>query len=51
VKLEAIDNTENKVVMQVEGLDYVGETVWLGFRPEIIHLFDKEAPLSYECTE
>lgn len=45
VKLEDLENTEIKVVAPVEGAEYVGGTIWLEFRPEIIHLFDKETPI------
>ncbi len=45
VNLEDVDSTEIKVVVPIERVVYVGETVWLQFRPEIIHLFDKEAPI------
>jgi multiple sugar transport system ATP-binding protein len=45
VKLGDIDSTEIKVVIPVERAVRVGETVWLEFRPEIIHLFDKETAI------
>jgi multiple sugar transport system ATP-binding protein len=44
-KLEDLDNTKIKVVAPVEGAVYVGGTIWLEFKPEIIHLFDKETPI------
>ncbi|GAJ07716.1 unnamed protein product, partial [marine sediment metagenome] len=45
VKLEDVDSTEIKVVVPIERVVHVGKTVWLEFRPEIIHLFDKETPI------
>lgn len=44
-KLEDLDNTKIKVVAPVERAVHVGGTIWLEFRPEIIHLFDKETPI------
>lgn len=45
VGLEDRDNTEVKVVVPVETAGHVGDTVWLEFSPEIIHLFDKDTPI------
>lgn len=45
MKLEDLDNTEIKVVAPIERVVHVGKTVCLEFRPEIIHLFDKETPI------
>ena len=45
VRLEDLDNTKIKVVVPVESAAYLEGTVWLGFRPEIIHLFDKETSI------
>jgi multiple sugar transport system ATP-binding protein len=47
VKLEDVGNTEIKVATPGERLVQAGETVWLGFRPETIHLFDKETTISH----
>jgi len=48
VKLENLDNTEVMLLVPGERLGQVGESVWLGFSPEIIHLFDKEINISIE---
>jgi multiple sugar transport system ATP-binding protein len=45
VELEDFNNTRVKVVVPLERAGYVGDTVWLELRPEIIHLFDKEVPI------
>ncbi len=45
VGLEDRDNTEVKVVVPMEIAGHVGDTVWLEFSPEIIHLFDKDTPI------
>jgi multiple sugar transport system ATP-binding protein len=45
VKLEDGDGTDIKVLISGQSLSHVGETVWLEFKPETIHLFDKETPL------
>lgn len=45
VELKDLNNTRIKVVVPVERAGYAGDTVWLEFRPEIIHLFDKETPI------
>ena len=45
VKLENLDNSEIKIVIPGERAASVGETVWPEFRPEILHLFDKETSL------
>jgi len=50
VKLENLDNSEIKVVVPGERVGSVGETVWPEFRPEVIHLFDKETQLPIKRT-
>jgi multiple sugar transport system ATP-binding protein len=50
VKLEDVGNTDIKVATPGERLAQVGDTVWLGFRPETIHLFDKETTISHRAT-
>ncbi|MBA7604041.1 Oligosaccharides import ATP-binding protein MsmX [subsurface metagenome] len=45
VELEDFNNTRVRVVVPLERAGYVGDTVWLEFKPEIIHLFDKEVPI------
>lgn len=45
VELEDFNNTRVKVVVPLERAGYVGDTAWLEFRPEIIHLFDKEVSI------
>lgn len=45
VKLENLENSEIKVVVPAGWMCREGETVWLEFSPEIIHLFDGEAPI------
>jgi len=48
VTLEDLHHTEVKVVVSGERLGKAGDGVWLGFSPEIIHLFDKEITISHE---
>jgi multiple sugar transport system ATP-binding protein len=45
VRLEDIDGTEVKVATLGEKVCTGGERVWLEFRPEAIHLFDKETAI------
>lgn len=45
VGLEDRGNTEVKAVVPTEIAAHVGDTVWLEFSPEIIHLFDKDTPI------
>jgi multiple sugar transport system ATP-binding protein len=45
VVLEDRNNTEVMVVVPMEIAGYVGDTVWLEFSPEIIHLFDKDTQI------
>ena len=42
VKLETRDITEARVVVPAEKLGQIEQRVWVGFRPEVIHLFDGE---------
>ena len=46
--LEDLHHTEVKVVVSGERPGKAGDSVWLGFSPEIIHLFDKEITISHE---
>jgi multiple sugar transport system ATP-binding protein len=48
VTLEDLHHTEVKVVVSGERPGQAGDSVWLGFSPEIIHLFDKEITISHE---
>lgn len=45
VNLEDLDNSEIKAVVPSERMGGEGETVWLEFSPEIIHLFDGETSI------
>jgi len=45
VNLEDLDNSEVKAVVPSERMGGEGETVWLEFSPEIIHLFDGDIPI------
>lgn len=45
VGLADCDNTEIKVVAPMQRAGNVGDVVWLEFKPEIIHLFDKDIPI------
>ena len=45
VKLGDLDNSEIKVVVPAGRMGGEGETVWLEFSPEIIHLFDGETSI------
>jgi len=49
VNLENFGNTEVKVLVPGERSGAVGESVWLGFSPESIHLFDKENTIPREA--
>jgi multiple sugar transport system ATP-binding protein len=46
--LEDLHHTEVKVVVSGERPGKAGDSVWLGFSPEIIHLFDKEITISHK---
>ena len=48
VKLEDLHHTEVKVAVPGERLGQAGGSVWLGFNPETIHLFDKETTVSHK---
>jgi len=48
VNLENFGNTEVKVLLPGERSGELGESVWLGFSPEKIHLFDKENTIPRE---
>ena len=43
------DNTEIKVVVPMARAGNVGDVVWLEFKPEIIHLFDKDTPIIHRA--
>lgn len=45
VNLEDLDNSEIKAVVPSERMGGEGETVWLEFSPEVIHLFDGETSI------
>ncbi len=45
VKLGDINGTEMKVTIGAEKVPKAGETVWMEFKPEAIHLFDDETPI------
>jgi ABC-type sugar transport system ATPase subunit len=46
VKLETRDATEARVVVLAEKMAQIEKRVWLGFRPEFIHLFDGEKTIT-----
>ena len=47
VKLAHIEHAEVKVVIPGEKVGQIGESVWLKFSPDIIHLFDKQSSILY----
>jgi multiple sugar transport system ATP-binding protein len=47
VKPAHIERTEIKVVIPGEKVGQIGESVWLKFSPDIIHLFDKQSSILY----
>jgi ABC-type sugar transport system ATPase subunit len=48
VNLESFADTAVRVLVPGERSREIGESVWLGFSPEIIHLFDGESTISRE---